>query len=135
MEEIKSKYRYKTKQEALIINFFKSNCDESFTADEVFASIAQEGISRATVYRRIERLAEEGVLLKYNLGNGAGAIYQYCNHGNDENCFHFVCTKCKTLHHLDCSVFKDVQQHLNLHHHLLIDGNKTIFYGLCEECL
>ncbi len=133
MNELKN--RYKTKQETLIVSFLKDNYKTHFSADEVFSAISEEGVSRATVYRRLERLAEDGVLLKFNFGNGAGALYQYCNHKHGEECFHFVCTKCKTLHHLDCSVFSDVQQHLNSHHNFMLDGNKTVFYGLCERCL
>ncbi|MBE6678363.1 MAG: transcriptional repressor [Ruminococcaceae bacterium] len=133
MNELKN--RYKTKQEALIVSFLKDNSKTHFSADEVFAAVAAEGVSRSTVYRRLERLAEDGVLLKFNLGNSVGALYQYCDHKHGEECLHFVCTKCKTLHHLDCYVFSDVQQHLNSQHKFLLDGSKTVFYGLCERCI
>lgn len=133
MNEIKNKY--KTKQESLIISFFKNNSKGHYSADEAYLAIASEGISRATVYRRIERLVSEGVLLKYNAGNGIGVYYQYCNHEHNGACLHFVCTKCNSLQHLDCTVFDDVQQHLDSNHHLKLDGSKTVFYGLCERCL
>lgn len=128
------KQRYRTKQENLIINFFKDNYEKHFTADEVYASMLGDGVSRATVYRRIERLVEDGELLKFNFGNGIGACYQYCSACHDNNIFHFVCSRCKSVHHLDCSVVKSVLDHLTEEHNVKIDSNRTVFYGLCERC-
>ncbi len=129
------KSRYRTKQEAVIIGFFKDNSTKHFTADEVCTALASEGVSRATVYRRIERLVEDGELLKFNFGTGTGACYQFCSKEHECTTFHFICTKCKSLHHLDCSVISEIQQHLISNHNLLIDESRTVFYGLCERCL
>lgn len=129
------KQRYNTKQETILIDFFEKNSNKHFNADEVCSAVVSEGISRATVYRRLERLVEDGILLKFNLGNGLGACYQFCNSNHHGSIFHFVCTNCKSVKHLDCSVVDDVLVHLTEHHNLQIDNERTVFYGLCEECL
>ncbi len=128
------KQRYRTKQENLIIGFFKDNCDKHFTADEVYSSILDHGVSRATVYRRIERLVEDGELLKFSFGSGISACYQYCCENHDSDSFHFVCTKCKIVHHLDCHAVTGVLSHLTENHKVKIDPRRTVFYGLCEVC-
>lgn len=129
-----SKQRYNTKQETLIIDFFKNNKDIHFTADEVCDNISNYGISRATVYRRLERLVEDGTLIKYSLDSKSGACYQYCCNEHKGNTCHFVCTKCKSVKHLDCHFLENLQNHLTCDHNLKIDNARTVFYGVCGGC-
>lgn len=126
--------RYSTKQEALIVEYLSKNCDKHYTADEIWAAMLPNKVSRATVYRRLERLVEDGVLIKYNYGSGVGACYQYCHHEHSNEVFHFVCTKCKEVFHIDCSALSDVQGHLVNHHDFKIDNSRTVFYGICGGC-
>lgn len=128
------KQRYNTKQEGLLIAFFEDNKEKHFTADEVWANMMPHGVSRATVYRRLERFVEDGILVKFNFGNGVGACYQLCSDLKCSNVFHFVCTKCKSVEHLDCAVLSQIQSHLNEDHGLFFDNTRTVFYGVCGRC-
>ena len=127
--------RYNTKQQALIYEYFKNNKGSHFTADAVSDALKSCGVSRATVYRSVEKLTEEGVLIKYNFGKGQSACYQFCSDDAENGTFHFVCTKCKTLQHLDCDMLSDLQDHLNRDHAVKIDRSLTVLYGTCGRCL
>lgn len=127
--------RYSTKQEAIIIDFFRDNAHKHFTADEVCAAMLSEKISRSTVYRRLERLVEDGSLIKFNFGRDAGACYQFCCGHLGGNVLHFVCTKCKTVSHVDCYAVNEAFAHLTEHHKMVIDNSRTVIYGVCEGCV
>lgn len=126
--------RYSTKQMSILTSFFKNNNNIHFTADEVYDNVRDNGISRATVYRRIEQLVEEGVLIKYTLDARVGACYQYCQDKHQSGICHFVCTQCKAIKHIDCTLLNSLQDHLNEDHNLNIDSTRTVFYGLCGGC-
>lgn len=132
--QINDPKRYSTKQMSILTKFFHDNKNTHFTADEVYDNVRDSGISRATVYRRIEQLVEEGLLVKYTLDSRAGACYQYCCDEHKNGTCHFVCTQCKAIKHIDCSLLSDLQSHLNEDHGLNIDSTRTVFYGVCGGC-
>lgn len=127
--------RYNTKQQSLIYEFFKKSSGAHFTADEVCLALKQSEVSRATVYRAVEKLTEEGVLIKYNFGKGQSACYEFCSENAENDTFHFICTKCKRLMHLDCSALSDLEEHLSKDHALKIDRSLTVLYGTCGRCM
>ncbi len=126
--------RYRTKQEKLILSFFEANKGSGFSADEVFGNISAEGVSRATVYRRLERLVADGVLTKLQLPSGNCACYRLCEN-ECKNSSHFVCTACNRIEHIDCHLIPELSEHFEKGHGVKIDSAKTVFYGLCERCV
>lgn len=124
--------RYKTKQEKLILTFFQNNRGANYTADDVYNKVCNEGVSRATVYRRLERLALDGIITKIKLGSGAS--YRLCDSSCD-NSSHFVCTACNCVEHIECHMLPEISEHFEKGHGVRIDSAKTVFYGLCERCV
>ena len=104
------KQRYSTKQMAILTAFFEENKNEHFTADEVYDNIRSSGISRATVYRRLECLVDDGVLIKYNLDGRAGACYQHCSAKHQNGTCHFICTQCKAVKPFGVSIYHMAQR-------------------------
>lgn len=136
MSNNRSKQRYNTKQEGLIISFFENNKSGHFTADEVCDNIRCSGISRATIYRRLERLVEDGVLIKFSFDGKSSACFKYCSDGHSgSGTCHFICTKCKNVQHIDCHLLEGLQSHLFCDHNLNIDSTRTVFYGVCGGCV
>lgn len=124
-----------TKQQSLVLQCFKNEQSAHFTADEICDLIKGNGVSRATVYRTIEKLTEEGVIIKFNFGKSQSACYQFCSQGHNASTYHFVCTSCKTVKHLQCNIFGELQEHLKERHSIQIDPGLTVIYGVCERCL
>jgi Fur family ferric uptake transcriptional regulator len=95
-----------------------------------------EAIGQTTIYRRLEKLAAEGIVRKYVVGDGKSACYQYVD--NQTLCrehFHLICERCGALIHVDCDLLEEIRGHLLLEHRFRIDTLKTIFYGTCDACL
>lgn len=128
---------YKTKQKEIILDYLKSNEDSHVTIDEVFKYLNEQGnkVGRTTVYRHMERLAEDDVLRKYYIEEGIGSCYQYIGEREDyHQHFHLKCTECKELIHLKCSYLEDLNNHILKDHNFKINNTKTVFYGICENC-
>ena len=136
--ESNEKGAYRTKQREIILDYLKKCQDGHVTIDEVTDHLKNEGnkVGRTTIYRYMEKLADEGFLRKYYIEEGVGACYQY--QGNSESAcrshFHLKCVKCGRLFHVSCDFLQQIEEHVYEHHHFLVDNSKTVLYGICEDC-
>lgn len=130
------KQHYHTRQKQLICDFFAENPDGQFSAKEVSDYIKkQASIGESTVYRVIKTLTEDGVIRRFSGKDVKSVVYQYANktpHCNEH--FHLKCSDCGDLIHLDCSLMKDLENHVGNHHGFAIDTVKTVIYGTCADC-
>ncbi len=127
---------YKTKQQALVLNFFEQNKGLHVTVDDICLSLKENGtpVGTTTVYRQVQKLVNEGLVTKYNVDSESGACYQY----NGENCkmhFHLKCTVCSELFHASCDFMESLDKHIFSHHGFMVDNSRTVFYGICQNCL
>ncbi|MCI1480657.1 MAG: transcriptional repressor [Eggerthellaceae bacterium] len=129
---------YKTRQRGEVIAVLENAHGAHVTAKQVHEELARGGstIGAATVYRQLERLVDEGLARRYNLGPGEAACYEYtagnpCAH---EHCFHCVCTVCGKLYHVECDHLAEIADHLSQEHGFAVDPQRTVFYGVCKEC-
>lgn len=98
--------------------------------------LREQRVSKATVYRHLERLTAAGQLRRFSPAEGAAACYQYV--GDHHDCHlhpHMVCECCGRLFHLDCSQLEALSEHIREHHGFLLDYKNTILYGVCAACL
>ena len=58
---------YSTKQKEILLDYLKSVENKHFTAGEVCEYFKGHGIGQSTVYRRLDKLVEEGVIKKYTV--------------------------------------------------------------------
>ena len=123
---------YETKQKAAIIDFIKSNSGH-ITAKDIVNELSKcgEKVSTATVYRRLDKLVDSGMLKKYITDKGA--CYQYSTDCHGDH-FHLKCTSCGTLFHVDCEFLMSIAPHIMEHHKFKVDNRRTVMYGLCESC-
>lgn len=130
------KQKYQTKQGSLLLAYLKENPGKHITANDIALAFREEGkaIGVATIYRHLDRFAEEGVVLKYTIDSNSPACYEY--HVSHESCTHIhcKCEKCGVLIHLLCDHFKEVEVHLKEHHEFTITPQKTVLYGICKAC-
>ncbi len=131
--------KYTTKQRNILLDFLKSKPGVHFTAADVYDHFnEQEGsISKATVYRQLERLVEEGILNKYIIDANSPACFEYVGEDSHEYCdvcFHCKCEGCGRLIHLHCDELEEIQVHLYETHNFKLDPLRTVFYGLCDKC-
>jgi Fur family ferric uptake transcriptional regulator len=134
-----TRQKYRTKQQAEIIEFLEGLHGAHVTARDIIDGLRAQGsgIGTATVYRQVERLVEEGLLLKFVLGESDPACYEYVGpegQCGEHECFHCLCTQCGKLIHMECGHLSGVSEHLMAAHGFTVDPCRTVFYGICEEC-
>jgi Fur family ferric uptake transcriptional regulator len=122
---------YKTKQSDMILDFFKKNPDDCYSAKEIIENKDLK-IGEATVYRLLSKLSEQGSLNKF-LGD-KGAVYKYNECKDKDPHFHLKCTDCGHLIHADCGFLGEIENHLKEDHNFMLDSSKVTLYGICDEC-
>jgi Fur family ferric uptake transcriptional regulator len=83
----------RTRERELILDRLPS-LPGHFSADDVFDALRRHGVSRATVYRTLDLLVEQGVLQRVHLDDG-GARYEII-HGRAPHA-HLYCLGCGRL--------------------------------------
>lgn len=139
---MQSRSKYKTKQRELLLEFFQAAPGVHITAGDVCDHFKthEPPIGPSTVYRQLESLVDEGILNKYIIDSGSPACFEYVapdsHHTHEgESCYHCKCEKCGKLIHLHCNEIREIQSHLMEKHHFQLDPLRTVFYGVCEDCL
>ena len=95
-------------------------------------------IGQSTIYRNLESLVDEGIIKKYIVDGNTPACFEYVKQDSQEDlefCFHCKCEKCGKLIHLHCDELDAIQVHLITDHHFKLNPVRTVFYGLCEQCM
>ena len=126
---------YKTRQKQIIEEAVQETLGGHFTVENVMERLREKGqeIGKATVYRHINELVQEGTLKKYNAESGRSACFEYIDEKN-ASIYHFKCTVCNELIHVNCPALTHVKEHLLEEHGFMIDNAKVVFVGECENC-
>lgn len=134
------KAQYKTKQMKEIISYLESVRGSHVTVNDICDHFKKEEITigMATVYRHMERMVKQGVVVKYVIEGTDSACFEYIGEqqaeGRQPTFYHCKCETCGTLIHLKCDEVKYLGQHMLEHHDFEIDSLRTVFYGICGEC-
>ena len=125
---------YKTKQKDIVARFFKEN-EGCFKVEDVYNSLIKSGekIGKVTVYRRVEKLLEEGTIRKFTDDKNA-AHYRLVERDDCNSHFHLKCVKCGDITHLDCHEMGGIFNHIKEEHKFNINPSMTVLYGMCLEC-
>lgn len=129
---------YVTKQGEAILSLLKEEEGRHFTAESIVNRLAQRNISvgKATVYRHLDKLVNRGLVRRYIVGEGECACYEYV--GDSSRCSdhnHLKCSECGRLIHVECKYLDEVVKHVFDHHGFMICPEKTVFYGVCSQCM
>ena len=135
-----SRPKYKTKQKETLLQYLETIPGTHVTAGDVCEHFKKQGtmIGQSTVYRQMESLVDEGILNKYIIDGNSPACFEYVSpdaHEDTEVCFHCKCEKCGKLIHLHCDELEEIQTHILKEHRFKMDPMRTVFYGLCENCM
>ena len=135
-----TRLKYKTRQKEMLIDYLSSVEGEHITANDVCEFFKSQGetIGQSTIYRHLESLVDEGIINKYVIDANSPACFEYMgreSHLAGEVCFHCKCEQCGCLIHLHCDELSEIGKHLYNEHHFKLDPKRTVFYGLCENCI
>jgi Fur family ferric uptake transcriptional regulator len=101
------------------------------TADEIAARIqaVRPGFPRSTVYRSLEAFTIAGALRPVRFGAGP-THYEIA--GEDHQ--HAICERCEGIIHLEDSLLRDLEDHLEERHHFKPRKTDVLVIGVCAAC-
>ncbi len=100
------------------------------TATELADRLSSEGkdVSRATVFRVLSALADDGVIKRVEVEN-SDTRYD----GNVEPHYHFECRKCGRVMDVEMKYQTGMDRDLS-REGFLVEGHSAEFYGICPDC-
>lgn len=102
------------------------------TADEVYECVHNEfpTISKATVYRILNRISEEGEILHLRIPEGPDRFdTTLCAH------HHLQCSKCGKVCDVDVPELEGIEERIKHQNGFSIAGYRLVFSGLCSDCI
>lgn len=122
--------RRNTHQRKLVLDAVLASSSHP-TADEVFAAVRDRDpkVSRATVYRNLNLLSEEGAILHIKTPGGSRFDKTIEPHA------HLACTSCGRV--VDAEVPYAVELNVEVERQVpgwQVAGHYTIFEGTCPDC-
>jgi Fur family ferric uptake transcriptional regulator len=102
------------------------------TADELFNLVQDrsKALNRATVYRTLELLVEEGLVSRSDFGQGE-MVYAPVEHGPH---LHLVCRQCGNVTAADHNIADPLCETLLEKHAFHAECGHLAIFGLCSNC-
>ncbi len=126
-----------TKQKQAFRRFFEANRDKELTVAEIAEMLKESGsdMGIATVYRAVNRLESEGILVKCVTGTNAKARYRYASSDNSVRSVHRVfCTVCGKIVDLPYKFTDKLEKNVSDMTGFALTEHQIMFYGLCNDC-
>lgn len=122
-------YRLTPQRLAILEVLQQARCHLSPT--QVYQRVSQEmpGLTEATVYRTLNFLAEQGLVLVAHMGHGQ-LVYEYADHDHH----HLICRKCGQMIDVDHEELTDLYNHFLKDTGYQVDTVHATFFGLCPDC-
>ncbi|MCD8082979.1 MAG: transcriptional repressor [Clostridiales bacterium] len=127
--------RYRTKQQSQILDCLKGQ-DMFLTVEQLVDDLHGQGlrVGQTTVYRALDRLTQEGLVIKIPSVNGSRAQYRYLGdevHGEPGK---MVCLSCGHVLPLECDMLDGFAAHICASHGFSQARQYMILYGYCSQC-
>jgi Fur family ferric uptake transcriptional regulator len=121
-----------TRQRAVIWDALLSEGDRHQSAEEIAerAQSRMPGLSPSTVYRTLEVLVGQGLVLRTDLG-GDRAYYEPAH---EHRHHHVVCERCGAVTHLHDEVLDGLPARIEEASGYRLGDAEITFFGLCATC-
>ncbi|MBE7062237.1 MAG: transcriptional repressor [Clostridia bacterium] len=120
----------RSRQRDLLLEILRSTtCHPD--ADWVFARMREQmpNVSLGTVYRNLSRLAEEGIILKLDVGQNADR-FDGCINPH----YHLACKGCGAVVDMPMAYTPNLNAAAEAESGCEIEGHALLFYGKCPSC-
>lgn len=128
---------YQTKQQAAILNYIAGSGQQYVTVSQIARHLKTEGqsVGLTTIYRHLVKFEKEGIVHKIVLDGNSGACYQYTGDKEEGNQLLLRCEDCGGMTPMGCSHMPELYHHVLEEHLFQVNPHKTMFYGVCDDCL
>ena len=119
-----------TVQRSIILEAIK-NMPVHPTADDVYKAALQDNptIGRATVYRNLNKLCEEGLIRKVEVPGGADHFDTNC-----KNHYHAKCIECGEIFDVEMEYIPEIEKYIKNQLDFKIIDYDITFKGYCKHC-
>ncbi len=129
---------YDTHGRTEILECLGASPQTHFTASELHSRLKDLGaaVSLATVYRQLDKLVSEGLVVRFTPEGEKSACFQLLDTSEccKDHCYHLKCEQCGKLIHINCHEVTRLEEHMLSEHGFAVDAGRTVFYGLCSDC-
>lgn len=124
------KQQRNTKQRQLVLETVRSRHDHP-SADQIYLDVRARDsrVSRGTVYRNLHLLAENGEILHVKVPGADRFDSRLIFH------YHMLCTECRTVCDVPLPYDETRDSVLSELTGYAINRHRTIFEGICSDCL
>lgn len=115
----------------MVVNEAVHKLKNHATAEEVYSEVrkAHPHISKGTVYRNLNRLCEEGEIMRRKIPGEADRYDHECSLH-----YHGKCVECGEVFDLDVAYLKELDHFENLANGFLVFHHDIVFDGICKAC-
>jgi Fe2+ or Zn2+ uptake regulation protein len=101
------------------------------TPTEIYQQVVADlpGLTEATVYRTLNFLAEQGLVLVAHVGHGQ-LVYEVAEHDHH----HLICRVCGSMEEIDHQELRTLYKNFLTRTGYQIDTIHATFFGLCPGC-
>jgi Fur family transcriptional regulator, ferric uptake regulator len=130
--ELRSPGRRLTRQRALIWQALTAEPDRHLSASELVARVRADlpRVNASTVYRTLDRLVADGLVLRTDLG--ADRVFYEPAH--DHRHHHLVCRTCGGVTHVHDELLRDALERLQAASGFALGEEEITFFGTCAAC-
>jgi Fur family ferric uptake transcriptional regulator len=131
-EFMRSKGLKNTSQRALILDAFLDS-KSHYSTEELYLQLRKDNpkIGYATVHRTLKLLAEAGLAVELNFGDGQ-TRYEPTN--SDHHHDHLICRRCGLIIEFEEPRIEALQHEIGERYHFKIASHRHELYGLCQSC-
>lgn len=123
---------YMTEQRKRLLAFFSSHSNKQFSIEIVEAEV--DRISKSAIYRNINKMVEEGVILRFQKEGCRKFFYQYVGCPDCNNHFHLKCNYCGVIYHMGIETSMALTDLIFGKNQFELDRKKTMLFGCCTAC-
>lgn len=123
-----------TPQRQTILKIFLENADRHLSAEDTYMLVKNDypEIGIATVYRTLDILAELGVLLKNDFGDGRSR-YEF-SRKDEHHHHHLICIHCGNVSEFDDDLLESLEAVIQKRNGFKVVDHDLKFYGYCTNC-
>ncbi len=128
---------YKTKSKDYIWEYIRENKQRRFSVADIHAYLTDKhiGINVTTIYRNLDKMTENGLLLKFKNNKEDYCVYQY--HEPGAHChehLHIQCNSCGKIVHIDEKLMDLLNSYLDRESGFVLDCENSVLQGFCHDC-
>lgn len=128
---------YNTKIKKKILQCFTENAEKTYSAKDIYSNLTENGeaVNITTVYRNLDAMTNDGVLIRFQDSKCEKAIYKHAGvGGNCRSHLHMKCVECGAVIHLNCHFMNEIKSHIKMEHGFSLICSNSVIYGICKNC-